>query len=80
MTPRERRRAERLNSITVTKTSLYDKNNHSFHIGLSPLESWELLARISKESWFLQTGRKAPDFLDKTKVRILVRGQDVSNH
>jgi len=49
MTSRDERRAKRLKKMKVTKTTLYSKNNHSFHIGLSPLESWELLARISKE-------------------------------
>jgi hypothetical protein len=66
--------------MKVTKTTLYSKNNHSFHIGLSPLESWELLARISKESWYLETGQIAPNFLDKNQVRILVGGQNVSNY
>jgi len=79
MTPREKRRAARLKTIKVTKTSLYSKDNHGFHIGLSPLESWELLAKISKESWYLETGQVAPSFLDKSQVRVLVRGQDVSN-
>ena len=45
-----------------------------------PRESWELLARISKESWFLETGQVAPTFLDKSQMRILRRGQDVSNY
>ena len=80
MTPREKRRQQRLNSIKVTKTTLYAKDNHSFHIHLSPRESWELLARISKESWFLETGQVAPTFLDKSQMRILRRGQDVSNY
>ncbi len=80
MTSRDERRAKRLKKMKVTKTTLYSKNNHSFHIGLSPLESWELLARISKESWYLETGQIAPNFLDKNQVRILVGGQNVSNY
>lgn len=73
MTEREKRRIDRLKSIQVKKTSLYSKENSSFHIGLSPMESWELLARISKESWYLETGEKAPDVLDKSKIRIFRR-------
>ena len=72
MTEREKRRAKRLNTIVINKTSLHD-NDSSLHICLSPLESWELLARISKESWFLQTGTVAPDHLDKSKVTIFQR-------
>ncbi len=34
-------------------------------------ETWEVLAQISKESWFLETGKKAPKHLDKSKVTIL---------
>ena len=79
MSDREKRREKRLKTLTVNKTSLYSKDNNSFHIGLSPLDSWELLARISKESWYLETGQKAPTFLDKAKVRILQRNKDVFN-
>jgi len=73
MTPRERRRAERLKITKVNKISLYSSDNHSFHIGLSPMESWELLSRISKETWYLETGTKAPTSLDKSKIRIYTR-------
>jgi len=73
MTPREQRRIKRLKTIKVNKISLHSSDNHSFHIGLSPLESWELLARISKEAWYLETGKKAPSSLDKNKVQIFTR-------
>lgn len=74
MTPREKRRQERLNSkIAITKTSLYSEENSSFHRGLSPKESWELLDKISKEQWFIQTGVKAPEHLDKSAVKIISR-------
>ena len=79
MSDREKRREKRLKTLTVNKTSLYSKDNNSFHIGLSPLNSWELLARISNESWYLETGKEAPTFLDKAKVRILQRNKDVFN-
>jgi len=80
MTEREKRRAKRLKNIKVTKTTLHTENNHTFHINLSPIESWELLARISKESWYLETNKVAPTSLDKSKMRILVKGKDVSNY
>ena len=73
MSDREKRREKRLKTLTVNKTSLYSKDNNSFHIGLSPLDSWELLARISKESWYLETNQKAPNSLDKSKIRIFTR-------
>ena len=79
MTDREKRRVKRLKTLKVNKTSLYSKDNNNFHIGLSPLDSWELLARISKESWYLETGQKALTFLDKSQVRILQRNKDVFN-
>ena len=73
MTQREKRRAKRLNSIRISKTSLYSSENNSFHTELSPLESWELLARISKESWYLETNQHAPNSLDKSKIRIFTK-------
>jgi len=73
MTPREKRRAERLKTIKVNKISLHSSDNHSFHVGLSPIESWELLSRMSKEAWYLETGKKAPTSLNKSKVRIFTR-------
>jgi hypothetical protein len=79
MTAREKRRAQRLKTLQVSKTSLHSSDSNSFHIGLSPLESWELLSRISKESWYLETAQVAPDFLDKSKVRILRGDRDVSD-
>jgi hypothetical protein len=72
-TDRQKRREKRLKNIKVKKISLYSEQNSSFCVELSPLESWELLARISKESWFLETGTLAPDILDKTKVQIFTR-------
>lgn len=76
MTQRKERREERLKNIKVKKLSLHSKENHSFHIGLSALESWELLSKISKESWFLETGQKAPDCVDKTVVKILSKERE----
>ncbi len=73
MTQRERRREKRMKTMVVEKKSLHCEDNSALHIGLSPLESWEVLTRISKESWFLQTGKVAPMHLDKSKITILKR-------
>ena len=75
----ELKKRRKLKNMKISKVSLHSEDHHSFHIDLSPLESWELLARISKETWYLETGKPAPDFLDKTQVRIFQRGDDVSN-
>ncbi len=73
MTEREIRKAKRLQTIVVNKTSLYSDDNSALHIGLSALESWELLAKISQDSWFLETGKVAPLSLDKSKVKIFTK-------
>ncbi len=73
MTERQKRRAKRLGNITVQKIELKSEKNSAFHFDLTPLESWELLAKISKEAWFLESGQKAPDKLDKTKIKIIHR-------
>jgi len=73
MTERQKRREQRLKNIKVEKTSLHSNDNHSFCLDLSPLEAWELLAKISKEMWFIQTGQIAPTRVDKSQVRILTR-------
>lgn len=55
---KERRRVERKKGMKVTKTALHDRGS-ALHVGLSPLKSWELVSRISKESWYLETGEAA---------------------
>ena len=73
MSSREERRKKRQQNIKITKTTLYSKENSAFTTHLTVLESWELLAKISKESWYLETGKKAPNSLDKSKILILVK-------
>ena len=73
MTESEKRRESRLKTMQVKKTSLYSSENNSFCTNLSPLESWELLSRLSKELWFLEKGELAPNKLDKQKVKIFIR-------
>ena len=69
----EQRRKERQKNIKVNFTTLHSKDNNAFHTNLSLIEAWELLAKISKESYFLQTGQKAPNFVDKNRVIIKKR-------
>jgi hypothetical protein len=73
MIQREKRKQNRLNNTQVNKTSLHATEHDSFHIGLSDMESWELLSKISKESWFLKTGQKMPNRLDKSIVKVFSR-------
>jgi len=56
------------NKIKKSPLGLEDNN---LHINLSVKEAWELVARLSKDSWFMQTGKKAPNFLDKAPVYLL---------
>ena len=73
MTERQKRRVERLGNTIVQKIDLKSEENSAFHFNLTPLESWELLSRISKDAWFLESGQKAPSKLDKTKIKIIYR-------
>jgi len=65
----EERAAQRKKSATVKKVSLKSDMHHSFHFHLSDEESFELLAKLSKEAYFQHTGTVALDFVDKTKVK-----------
>ncbi len=71
MTQREKRRALRLKTTQVNIHSLYSNINHAFCFNLSAKESWELLTKISKESWYLEHGTKPADRLDKNVVKII---------
>lgn len=49
------------------------KNHHSFTCSLSISESISLVSRLSKESYFLETGIVPTDKVDKSIVKVLVR-------
>lgn len=49
-------------------------NSDSFTTFLSPLESLELVSKISKESFFLETGSVPDDRVDKNICRVFARG------
>jgi len=65
----EERAAQRKKMATVQKVSLKNDTHHSFHFHLSDEESFELLAKLSKEAYFEQTGIMAPAFVDKASVK-----------
>ena len=68
----QQRAAKRRQNIKIKKTFLHDdKEHHSFHIELSDKQSFELLAEISKKRYFEETGKDAPNNVDKTKVRFI---------
>ncbi len=46
------------------------KEDHETLLELSVRESLELLYRLGRDSWYLQTGRKATDRVDKSIVKI----------
>ena len=56
---------------TVEKLDLHSKDHHSFHLDLDDKASWELLGRISKETWRLQTGVVPPFRVDKSVFKII---------
>lgn len=69
MSTLQERAAQRKQSATVVKVHLKSDEHHSFHFHLNDEESFELLAKLSKEAYFEKTGMLAPSFVDKTKVR-----------
>jgi len=69
----QERAKRRKDMITITKTSLHSKNHNSFHLHLSDKEAWELLAKISKEAYFEQTGKIASNRVDKLVVKFITR-------
>lgn len=71
-----RERAEARKKIaTVTKIDLRSKEHDSFHERLDVKDAWNLLAKISKEAWFLQTGLEAPHRVDKSVYRLIKLNQ-----
>ena len=67
----KKRAKERRKKATVKKLDLHSKDHHSFHLDFDDKASWELLARISKETWRLQTGVSPPFRVDKSVFKII---------
>ncbi len=67
----EQRAAMRKTKITVNKVGLHSSEHNSFHTFLDAKQSWELLAKLSQESWIEQTGQVAPLHVDKSICRFM---------
>jgi hypothetical protein len=55
---------------TINKISLYSEDNNSFHVGLKLDDAWDLMQKIARQSWFLETGLEPPVVLDKSIFKI----------
>ncbi len=68
MLSKEQRKLVRMKTLTLNQVDLHSNENNSFHFNLTPLESWDLLSKLSYEEYFHQTGNTPSHFVDKTKV------------
>lgn len=65
-------RAEsRKKNITFKKIALHSREHNSFHTHLSIKNSWELLAKLSKESWIDKMGTIPDDRVDKSIYKFI---------
>ncbi len=64
---RAKRRAQ---MIHITQIDLKSDANHSLTPFLSPIDAWEMVAKLSREFYFLHTGIQPSDRVDKTVVHI----------
>jgi hypothetical protein len=64
------RAKRRSQMIQVTQIDLKSDANHSLTPSLSPIDAWEMVAKLSKEFYFLHTGIHPSDRVDKTVVHI----------
>jgi len=61
----------RKDKITVKKTDMKLDENSSLLTSLSFMELWEMTAKISKENYFLETGIKPSNRVDKSKFKCI---------
>jgi hypothetical protein len=73
MSTLQERAIKRRKSTTFLKVSLHSVWHHSFHIHLDVKDAWELLARLSKESWIEKTGRIPASHVDKSVYRFITK-------
>ncbi|HFU77891.1 MAG TPA: hypothetical protein ENK68_05250 [Epsilonproteobacteria bacterium] len=71
MSSMQERAAMRRKTLTIQKVALHSDEHHSFHIGLNVKDSWELLARLSKEAWIEQTDRLPSSRVDKSICKFI---------
>lgn len=67
------RAQHRAKMIHITQMDLKSDKNHSLTPFLSPLAAWEMVAKLSRELYFLHTGIQPSNHVDKTIVQILQR-------
>ncbi len=63
--------------VTVRKFDLHSHEHHSFHFHLNLKDSWELLARLSREAWMEKTGEEPSLRVDKSIYRFITLSQKV---
>lgn len=71
MTEREKRAQARREQGAVKIVNLKSLENHSFHFGLSDMESFTLLRKMSLAKWEEENGMPASPRVDKTKFKII---------
>jgi hypothetical protein len=68
-----KRAASRKRLLSVNQVDLSAQGDNTLTPSLSPIEAWELLAKISREMYYLQTGKITDSRVDKSIVNILQR-------
>ncbi|MEA2091571.1 MAG: hypothetical protein U9O83_04290 [Campylobacterota bacterium] len=63
--------------ITIQKFNLHSSLHHSFHLHLNLKDSWELLAKLSREAWIEKTGKEPALRVDKSICRFITLAQKV---
>ena len=71
MSTLQQRAEARRQKATITKLNLHSEEHNSFHTHLNLEESWELLAKISKEKWIEETGEIPSSSVDKTQYKVI---------
>lgn len=67
----EQRAAKRKQKITLKKLDLHSIEHNSCHTHLNAKQSWELLAKLSQESWIEKTGKIPSNTVDKSIYRFI---------
>ena len=65
------RAAQRRKKATLNIVSLHSNDHHSFHLHLSLKDSWELLAKMSQDTWREETGQTPPSRVDKSIYKFI---------
>jgi len=58
-------------SITVTQINAKSDSNNALTPFLSPLESWEMIAKISRDLYWLEFNREPSSRIDKQTLHIV---------